>query len=161
MTGSYMNKRIKDAKKKENMIVIVQFIVIFIIGVTISLSITSNFSISIVHGHSMEPTLQNGDILIVRNNVEPKDQDIIVLSSDGNSYFDKKDLVKRYYADKSTKDKIWVEGDNKNVSLDSRIAGTLYRDNIYGVVVLNTNKIFRDMIIDKGDILYYDKRFIR
>lgn len=104
----------------------------------------------------MEPTLQDGDILIVKNNAKPKDQDIIVLSSDGNNVFNKNDLVKRYYEDKSTDTEIWVEGDNKDVSLDSRLAGTLHRDNIYGVVIFNTNKFFRDMILDEGDNINND-----
>lgn len=151
-----INTRVKTIKKQEIMKLIIEVIVMLILGISMALMITSNFSISIVNGHSMEPTLQDGDILIVSNKAIPKDQDIIVLSSDGNDFFDEKDLVKRYYADKSTDSEVWVEGDNKEVSLDSRTAGTLNRKNIYGVVICNTNKIFRDMIIDEGDNLNYD-----
>lgn len=151
-----INTRAKTIKKQELMKFIIEVIVMLILGISMALMITSNFSISIVNGHSMEPTLQDGDILIVSNKAIPKDQDIIVLSSDGNDFFDEKDLVKRYYAYKSTDSEVWVEGDNKEVSLDSRTAGTLNRKNIYGVVICNTNKIFRDMIIDEGDNLNYD-----
>jgi signal peptidase I len=134
-------------KNKENKIVkeIISYILIFISSFFIALVLTHSFRLARVCGTSMEPTLQDGDILLIRCDKTPDDQDIITLTSDGNDAFTHKDLVKRYYAERSTDNEIWVEGDNKAESLDSRLAGTLDRNNIDGVVILDLSKFFRDL----------------
>ena len=133
-------------KNKENKIVkeIISYILIFISSFLIALVLTHSFRLARVCGTSMEPTLQDGDILLIRCDKTPDDQDIITLTSDGNDAFTHKDLVKRYYAERSTDSEIWVEGDNKAESLDSRLAGTVNRENIDGVVILDVTKFFRD-----------------
>ena len=115
-------------------------------------------SVGTVQGTSMQPTLYESDTVIILRHITPRDGDIVVIDTSKIPTYkqDAPYIIKRYYADKSNDSEIWVEGDNKEVSLDSRTAGTLNRKNIYGVVICNTNKIFRDMIIDEGDNINYD-----
>jgi signal peptidase I len=131
--------------KKKIVKEIISYTMIFIVSFIVALVITHNFRLARVCGTSMEPTLQDGDIILVKCDTKPDDQDIITLTSDGNDNFTHKDLVKRYYAERSTDNEIWVEGDNKAESLDSRLAGTLDRNNIDGVVILDLSKFFRDL----------------
>ena len=132
-------------KNKQILKTIITYTIIFTLAFILSLKITHTYGLARVCGESMEPTLQDGDILIVRLNQVPKDQDIIVLTSDGNDAFEHDELVKRYYAERSNENQIWVEGDNKEESLDSRLAGTLNRENINGIVVFDITKFFRDL----------------
>ena len=118
---------------------ILEIVIFLIIGIFFE----NFFEISQVNGISMEPTLQDGDYIITLHGLFPTDGDIIIVNTENNKYYDCNRIVKRYIAEKSDENNIWVEGDNVDVSLDSRITGTLERKDIIGVVILDINKIFR------------------
>jgi len=82
----------------------------------------------IVNGNSMSPTLKDGqDVLSVNWFVNPKVGDIVVIK------IEDKEIVKRI---QSIHDReVFVEGDNKEESTDSRYFGPISRDQIKGKVV--------------------------
>lgn len=85
----------------------------------------------VVQGQSMEPTLQTGDTLLCSTLKNPEIGDIVVIRpflSVGEKY-----IIKRVTDIKD--DKIFVEGDNKNNSYDSRNFGYIEMDQILGVVL--------------------------
>jgi len=86
-----------------------------------------------VVGHSMEPQIKNGQLVLVSNISylfkSPKINDIV-------AFKDKlgKVLIKRII--KIESGKYYVEGDNKSDSLDSRKFGSISKDKIIGEVIL-------------------------
>ena len=105
----------------------------------IAFAIAHTFRIAQVSGESMNPTLQNGDYLIVFALGEPQDQDIVILNTEGTG-LKTEYIVKRYYADKSNGTKIWLEGDNKENSLDSRVLGKFEKDKVLGRVLVDVTQ---------------------
>ncbi|MEK7451052.1 MAG: nickel-type superoxide dismutase maturation protease [Patescibacteria group bacterium] len=83
-----------------------------------------------VLGHSMEPTLKQNQIVMVSSIPyffkKPKVGDIVVLKR-------QKYIIKRIAAIK--KEQIFVIGDNKKESRDSRHFGWIEKDNILGKVI--------------------------
>ena len=118
---------------------IIEIVAIF----ALALAITSTFKIAQVSGHSMDPTLADGDILVVFAYGKPSDQDIVILDTKGTN-LQSDFIVKRYYEDKSTDDEVWLEGDNKAKSYDSRVLGTFDKDKVSGVVIfdITQKKVF-------------------
>ena len=106
----------------------------------IAFAITSCFKIAQVDGHSMDPTLNDGDILIVWALGEPEDNDIVIMNTN-NTGLKVPYIVKRYDAEKSTVGTMWVEGDNKENSIDSRRIGTIDKDNYMGTVLFDVNQM--------------------
>lgn len=87
----------------------------------------SRFTVS---GNSMSPSLKEGqDILSVNWFVNPKVGDIVVIKYDG------KEMVKR--VEKIENGQIFVEGDNKQESTDSRDFGSVSKDKIIGKVIFS------------------------
>lgn len=90
-----------------------------------------------VHGSSMLPTLSEGQELLSFNwayiGRKPSIGEVIVLNFQGN------DLVKRVV--KVEDGQIFVEGDNKQASTDSRDFGPINLDQIVGKVVYGNNEI--------------------
>lgn len=83
-----------------------------------------------VQGHSMYPTLNDGDIMLCNTLITPKVGDIVVVKPmviTGGKY-----IIKRITDIKD--DEIFVEGDNKDFSFDSRSFGYIPQDRILGVV---------------------------
>ncbi len=83
-----------------------------------------------VVGHSMEPTLKQNQIVLASSIPyffkKPKVGDIVVLKR-------QKYIIKRI--SKIKKEKIFVEGDNKKESTDSRSFGWIGKDSILGKVI--------------------------
>lgn len=83
-----------------------------------------------VVGHSMEPTLKQNQIVIVSSIPyffrKPKIGDVVVLKR-------QKYIIKRIAAIK--KEQVFVIGDNKKESNDSRHFGWIGKDNILGKVI--------------------------
>lgn len=88
----------------------------------------SKFKIS---GHSMEPKLKNGSIVLVSSIFyllrKPKVNDVIAFKN-----FDGKILIKRIK--NIEKGNFFMEGDNKKDSLDSKSFGAISKDMILGKV---------------------------
>jgi nickel-type superoxide dismutase maturation protease len=86
-----------------------------------------------VVGHSMEPQIKTGQLVLVSNISylfkSPKINDIVAFRDNGG-----KVLIKRII--KIESGEYFVEGDNKNDSLDSRKFGGISKDKIIGEVIL-------------------------
>ena len=105
-----------------------------------AMAITSMFKIAQVQGNSMNPTLENGDVLLVSAIGKPDDLDIVIADT-RNTDIKADYIVKRYYEDKSDENGMWLEGDNKEHSLDSRVLGTFDEDDIIGQALFNFSKL--------------------
>lgn len=85
-----------------------------------------------VLGHSMEPHIKNNSMVLVSGIPyifkSPKVNDIVVFRDNG-----RKIMIKRIMD--NNKNKYFVEGDNKNDSLDSRKFGSISRKQIVGQVI--------------------------
>lgn len=85
-------------------------------------------------GHSMEPQIENGETVLVSSVPYwfkiPKIHDIVAFKDSTN-----KILIKRII--KIQNGKYFVQGDNKNDSLDSRKFGYISRDKIIGEIIFN------------------------
>jgi nickel-type superoxide dismutase maturation protease len=83
-------------------------------------------------GHSMEPQIENGEAVLVSSIPYwfkiPKIHDIVAFKDSAN-----KILIKRII--KTQNGKYFVQGDNKNDSLDSRRFGYISRKKIIGEVI--------------------------
>jgi len=90
-----------------------------------------------VHGDSMQPTLSEGQDILSFNwayiGRRPTPGEVIVLNFQGN------DLVKRVV--KVEDDQVYVEGDNREASTDSRDFGPVSPSNILGKVIYGYNEI--------------------
>lgn len=80
-----------------------------------------------VSGHSMEPYLKEGNVVAAIKFLPLKPRDVVVFQ-----HHDKK-MVKRIKEIK--KDLVYVAGDNKDDSMDSKIIGWIHKKDIVGRVV--------------------------
>lgn len=87
-----------------------------------------------VKGNSMYPTLKNNQIVLASSILykfyKPKIKDIVIAKSSKNSRI----LIKRITIIKGNE--YFIEGDNKNMSSDSRNFGPITIDLILGKVIL-------------------------
>lgn len=85
-----------------------------------------------VIGHSMEPKIEHGDIVLASNIFylfkKPRINDIVS--------FRKKDKILLKRITRIDEGKYFLEGDNKNDSLDSRKFGHISKEQILGKVVI-------------------------
>ena len=138
-----MTRKEKIEYAKDTLLICLRFaIIIFTV-----LFITKNFSLQQESGHSMDPTFDDGDIILVSLNAKPKDGDVVILTT---SYIDNYEVegdhvIKRYYEDYST-DGLFVLGDNAKVSYDSRYYGEAPMEACEGVVVYDISKGFRGIV---------------
>lgn len=84
-----------------------------------------------IHGHSMEPTVKNGESVLASGIPylfsKPKINNIVVFKKEGKA------VIKRIT--KINGDKYFVTGDNEKDSLDSRKLGWIERREIIGKVM--------------------------
>lgn len=85
------------------------------------------FSFFKVSGHSMEPFLKEGSVVLTSSIFPIKILDVIVVQ------YENKKMVKRIMEIKNGK--VYVEGDNKKDSLDSKKIGWIDRKEIVGKVL--------------------------
>ena len=86
----------------------------------------------IVKEKSMLPTFKEGESIIALRYLfsKPKVGDVVIFSHTTPPFLFLKRIVK------INKNKIWVEGDNKKVSIDSRKFGHVEVKNVIGKVIL-------------------------
>lgn len=106
------------------------------LGLILAIILLTNFGVTTVGGRSMNPTLADGDLLLVSFTATPKDGDMIILDTSDMEGWNNSStqIVKRYYAEYST-DGYYVLGDNPDHSYDSRHFGEIDKDRLVGVVV--------------------------
>ena len=117
---------------------LIKTIFIYTLLLIVFILLAGKFNFAMVSGHSMDPTLNDGDFLIVYAK-EPEDKDIVILTTEGKET-SADFVVKRYYAELSDENGYWVEGDNKNNSLDSRKLGTFDKENFCGVAIFDISQ---------------------
>lgn len=117
--------------------------IILICGMVLSLCVLIRYDIQQVAGSSMNPTFNDGDIILVDLKSEPKDNDVVILTT---SYIEGYEIegeyiIKRYYEEYST-DGLFVLGDNAAVSYDSRYYGEAPKESCVGIVICDLTRMF-------------------
>lgn len=140
----------KEGAKKSMSREILEWIVTILVALVIALVIKSFvFTIALVDGESMRPTLQDGDRLIVwRLGYEPKKGDVIVLHQDG-----KKPYIKRIIATEG--DMVDIDFDSHTVSVNGEI---LDEDYILEPTVLRGDVTFPQIVEDDCVFVLGDNR---
>ncbi|MBI4017632.1 MAG: nickel-type superoxide dismutase maturation protease [Candidatus Aenigmarchaeota archaeon] len=85
--------------------------------------------LAVVSGNSMEPTLREGQKILISKIGTPKKGDIVVLKHPYKNI----NIVKRVAA--ANESGYLVEGDNTGESTDSRHYGTIGKENLVGKVL--------------------------
>ncbi len=80
-----------------------------------------------VKGRSMEPSLREGDRVLLLRTKNMKKGDVVVFAAAG------RDCIKRVAS--VTRSSFFVEGDNKAESTDSRHYGAIHKKQVIGKVV--------------------------
>lgn len=89
----------------------------------------SRFGLAIVRGRSMEPTLKDGDRLLVRYGAGPRPGRVVIVRLPGRGGVSVKRLAR------ADGDGWWVERDNPADGVDSWLVGAVPRDDLLGVAV--------------------------
>lgn len=109
------------------------FIICLIVILTI---LVLKFEIIVASGESMLPTIEDGDFLLIYKSKRIKYNDIYVIDLYiPNTYHN---LVVKRITDSKTAllgELIWIEGDNKSKSYDSRMFGYIESKYIVGRVI--------------------------
>jgi phage repressor protein C with HTH and peptisase S24 domain len=90
----------------------------------------SRIGFAIVRGRSMEPTLRDGDRLVVRHGVTPRAGQIVIVRLPGRDGVSVKRLVRR------DADGWWVERDNPAEGVDSWLVGAVPPDGLLAVAFI-------------------------
>ena len=148
----------KKTEKKKNpwYIELIPYVIILVVVLLIRSFI---FTPAVVDGPSMKPTLHNNEWLIVYKFTKIDRNDVIVFKynkrhkcEDGKIFVNNKELKDKYTIEDNTctgevtlkDDEYFVLGDNRAVSMDSRIIGPVKKDKILGTTnirVFPFNKI--------------------
>lgn len=110
--------------------------VIFYVMCILLFYFVTGYKIAMVSGHSMEPTLNDGEFCILQTRCTLEDGDIIVIDTTEEPNIPVSSIIKRYIATQSSSDEIYVLGDNRSHSYDSRKFGRLKRKNVVGKIIL-------------------------
>lgn len=86
-----------------------------------------------IHGNSMSPNLKEGTDILTFNWNKIKVGDVVVIKNEG------KEIVKRVQSINGRE--VFVQGDNKEGSTDSRHFGPINIDQVVGKVVYRTNEV--------------------
>lgn len=89
----------------------------------------SRFGFAIVRGRSMEPTLRDGDRLLVRYGATPRAGQVVIVRLPGRSVVSVKRLVH------PDGDGWWVERDNPVEGVDSWLVGAVPAGDLLGVAI--------------------------
>lgn len=120
--------------------------IIFICGMFFAMCVLIRYDIQQVAGSSMNPTFNDGDIILVDLKSEPKDNDVVILTTSyiENYEIEGEHIIKRYYEEYSTNG-LYVLGDNAAVSYDSRYYGEAPVEACEGIVVCDLTRIFNNI----------------
>ena len=120
--------------------------IIFICGMLFAMCVLIRYDIQQVAGSSMNPTFNDGDIILVDLKSEPKDNDVVILTTSyiENYEIEGEHIIKRYYEEYSTNG-LYVLGDNAAVSYDSRYYGEAPVEACEGIVVCDLTRIFNNI----------------
>lgn len=88
----------------------------------------------VVRGHSMQPTLRDGDRLLVRYGAQPRPGRLVIVRLPATAERDGVVAVKRAAA--HGPDGWWVERDNPREGVDSWSVGAIPDADVLGVVLL-------------------------
>jgi len=121
------------------------FLVVLLISIVVNAYLVTLYR---VNGHSMEPTLSNGQVLVINQTAywfkQPQRNDVVILAYAGDNTVH---FVKRIIGvpgDTVTYNnaplvlgasQYFVEGDNRDFSTDSRIYGPIDKSQILGKVI--------------------------
>ena len=108
--------------------------IIFYLYLILTIIFIIKFRIVSVNGQSMCPTLKDKEIHLMLNTANINDGDIVIIDTK-DSGLPADYIIKRFYADKSTDKYIWVEGDNKDNSVDSRRFGLIDKEKVIGKLI--------------------------
>jgi len=123
---------------------------VLLIGAVMLVINTYFYQICFVNGDSMKPTLNNGDIVIIKKyNLSLDNGDIVVAKKNGNIIIKRiagiqNDSVKiGDFETKLKENEYFLVGDNSEHSIDSRHEeiGVIKREEIIGKVILNRGKV--------------------
>ncbi|MGF7535698.1 signal peptidase I [Bacillus mexicanus] len=161
-----IKKSKKDNAKEWIISIIVSLIIVALLKIFI-------IGFAVVDGPSMENTIQDGDRVFYAKMVKPKKDDIVIVKTkdgtkiikrviglggdhieikDGTLYVNGKKKTEKYIKEPMVeenyditvpKGEIFVMGDNRNVSADSRMFGTFNDDEYLGKVVLEVFHQFK------------------
>ena len=87
----------------------------------------ARWGVAVVHGRSMEPTLYDGDRLVVQHGATPRPGDVVVVRLPGRGL-----AVKR--ATMRQPEGWWVERDNPTEGVDSWLVGAVSERDVVAVV---------------------------
>lgn len=100
-----------------------------ILAMTLSLAVMAIFFVKgfVVSGHSMEPTLHDGQYLLYTHITQANPGDLIVFTLDNEVLVKRVDFIEDHM--------YWVTADNQMNSMDSKDFGFIPEQNILGVVI--------------------------
>jgi len=111
---------------------------LWLILVVAAIFVFSTFGFNHVRGRSMEPSFSDGDWVIIMETSAIEDGDVVIVNSKGIVKADW--IIKRYCEDKSSDSEVWLEGDNKDISCDSRLLGPVDRNRVVAKAVFNITR---------------------
>lgn len=100
-----------------------------------------------VHGESMSPTIKHGEIILAKRNVNQLRVGQVVIAN-----VDNRQVIKRI--SKIKHGELFLEGDNKEGSTDSREYGFVSRSNIYAKVIAVLSKRYISLLLDVRSSLF-------
>lgn len=109
-------------------------VVIALVILALIIKLIREFELLVVTGDSMYPTLKDGEIVLLHKTQDVQVDDIIIVT---DSTISDKTIIKRVLSVTKIggQKRYWIEGDNKEVSYDSRKFGYIKQDVIEGKII--------------------------